>query len=114
MEDAQTLPYTSVPLKESGQRGGSGYNTPRSTSGNTTPNGSHSKKKNWNMFGQSQAGLEAGQMGEKRPRHGRNGSWDLLGNSPDWEGYNPATAKNENLRFAEGDVGTNKVGRRCD
>lgn len=46
---------------------------------------------------------------EKRPkiRH-RNSSWNEL----EWEGYNPATAKNERLRFAEGDAGTSRVGMR--
>lgn len=46
----------------------------------------------------------------KRPKSNRTGSWDLLGEGrPEWEEYNPRDAKNENLRFAEGDVGTNKV-----
>ena len=54
-------------------------------------------------------------MGEKvipkRPKgSSRHGSWDLLGNGAEWEGYNPAEASVENLRYAEGDVGTNKVG----
>lgn len=39
----------------------------------------------------------------------RPGSWDLLGDKAEWEEYNPAKSSVENLRFAEGDVGTNKV-----
>ena len=114
----QILPYATVPLRDradSGGRSESGRNTPYS-SGTNTPNGSHNKKKGWGIFPMnSNTNLEAGQMGEKlkRPKHPRNGSWDLLGYNADWEGYNPANAKNENLRFAEGDVGTNKVGTRC-
>lgn len=47
---------------------------------------------------------------KKRPKGtSRAQSWDLLGERPEWEEYNPAKAKQANLRFAEGDVGTNKV-----
>lgn len=45
----------------------------------------------------------------KRPRSTRGGSWDLLGERAEWENYDPKTASVENLRFAQGDVGTNKV-----
>ncbi|ORX36049.1 Mechanosensitive ion channel-domain-containing protein [Kockovaella imperatae] len=112
---APAAQYTTVPLKDSTANettnmATSGRGTPYS-SGHTTPNGSSSRRRGWNMFSHSSTSLEAGQMGEKRPKHTRNGSWDLLNNNPEWEGYNPATAKNENLRFAEGDVGTTKFSR---
>lgn len=46
---------------------------------------------------------------KKRPKTSRSQSWDLLGERPEWEEYNPSQAKEATLRFAEGDVGTNKV-----
>lgn len=62
----------------------------------------------------SAASLDSGTGGSgekrKRPKTSRAQSWDLLGERPEWEEYNPSKAKLENLRFAEGDVGTNKVG----
>lgn len=62
----------------------------------------------------SQTSLENGQgpynEKQKRPKSNRGSSWDLLGNErPEWEDYNPKNANVENLRFAEGDVGTTKV-----
>ena len=60
-------------------------------------------------------GAEKGAAGEKkkRPQQGRTTSWDLLGERAEWEDYNPAKASVENLRFAEGDVGTNPVCSAC-
>lgn len=47
---------------------------------------------------------------EKRPKmKKRSSSW---GNELEWEAYNPATAKDERLRFAEGDAGTTRVSTR--
>ena len=59
----------------------------------------------------SQVSLEGIEMEkkQKRPKGSRTGSWDLLGEKAEWEEYNPAQASVENLRFAEGDVGTTKV-----
>jgi hypothetical protein len=54
----------------------------------------------------------SGPDGEKkkaRPKTPRGASWDLLGERAEWEEYNVADASVENLRYAEGDVGTNKV-----
>ena len=34
-----------------------------------------------------------------------------MGERPEWEEYNPAQASVENLRYAEGDVGTNSFSR---
>lgn len=90
-------------------------------SGANTPSGSGNKRKPWSFLPlhQSNASLESG-MNEKsgkntpkrpKPLH-RPGSWDLLGDRAEWEEYNPAQASVENLRFAEGDVGTNKVGHQ--
>ncbi|GMK54215.1 hypothetical protein CspeluHIS016_0108010 [Cutaneotrichosporon spelunceum] len=44
-----------------------------------------------------------------RPRMGRRSSWTELSN--EWESFNPAEAKEERLRFAEGDVGKTRLGR---
>lgn len=64
----------------------------------------------------SATSLESGQGGisEKirRPKANRGNSWDLLGERPEWEDFNPKNASVENLRFAQGDVGTNKVRSR--
>ena len=86
-------------------------------SGENTPNGHH-KKKSWGFLGMnsnqaSSVSLDMGEKGEKtkRPKSSRHNSWDLLGDRAEWEEYNPSQAKNEKLRFAEGDVGTNKVCR---
>jgi hypothetical protein len=47
---------------------------------------------------------------ERRPKPGRMASWDVLGGErPEWEDYDVTKAKVENLRFAQGDVGTTKV-----
>ena len=59
-------------------------------------------------------GQDINEKKQKRPKNHRAGSWDLLGDRAEWEEYNPAQASVENLRFAEGDVGTTKVSRpRC-
>lgn len=92
-------------------------------SGRNTPSGSGNSKKRWSFLPGTQQpspSFENGGMNEKaqsgrstprRPRGmQRGGSWDLLGaDRAEWEEYNPAQASVENLRFAEGDVGTNKV-----
>ena len=57
----------------------------------------------------SSASLDSVNEKKKRPKGQRTGSWDLLGDRAEWEEYNVAQASVENLRFAEGDVGTNKV-----
>jgi hypothetical protein len=63
----------------------------------------------------SSTSLENGQGGgmsekpAKLPRSARGSSWDLLGERAEWEDYNPKDASVENLRFAQGDVGTTKV-----
>ncbi|BEJ12039.1 hypothetical protein CspHIS471_0204990 [Cutaneotrichosporon sp. HIS471] len=46
-----------------------------------------------------------------RPRlgHSRRGSWAEFSN--EWESFNPANAKDERLRFAEGDVGKTRLSR---
>lgn len=46
-----------------------------------------------------------------RPKlaHSRRGSWAEF--SAEWESFNPANAKNERLRFAEGDVGKTRFSR---
>ncbi|KAL7424777.1 hypothetical protein Q5752_000461 [Cryptotrichosporon argae] len=51
-----------------------------------------------------------------RPKSSRTASWDMLGGlglagEREWEEYNPAHASVENLRFAEGDVGTTRLSR---
>jgi len=90
-------------------------------SGANTPSGSGNSKKRWSFLPTSAANNKYGDGGmnekgspgtstPKRPRgpH-RVGSWDLLGERAEWEEYNPAQASVDNLKFAEGDVGTNKV-----
>jgi len=114
---SQNLPlqgsYTNVPLNDD-----RGYAQPSRTSsplpsGASTPNGSAGRhKKPWNFLQPSTTSPEASEMGiseKKRPKYRSAGSWDLLGDKADWEEYNVAQASVENLRFAEGDVGTNKV-----
>lgn len=94
---------------------------PPSGSGRNTPSGSGNSKKKWSFLPNMQQNnsYDSGAMNEKsqsgrstpkRPKalH-RPGSWDLLGDRAEWEEYNPAKSSVENLRFAEGDVGTNKV-----
>ncbi|WVF70531.1 hypothetical protein IAT40_005322 [Kwoniella sp. CBS 6097] len=104
--------YTTIPLQD--------HNRPESpsplASGTTTPHGSANKKKHWSFLPQSStASLETTAMGEKlstkRPKGSRGASWDLLGDRAEWEEFNPKNASVENLRFAEGDVGTNKLSR---
>ena len=59
-----------------------------------------------------ESGLAESEKRVKRARHRSGSSWDLLGERAEWEEYNVAQASVENLRFAEGDVGTNKVRNR--
>jgi hypothetical protein len=66
---------------------------------------------------QANGSLESGLGGDpekkaKRPKSTRGASWDLLGERAEWEEYNVADASVENLRYAQGDVGTNKVSCR--
>ncbi|WVQ97390.1 hypothetical protein IAU59_004502 [Kwoniella sp. CBS 9459] len=105
--------YTTVPLQDHSSRPGSPSPL---ASGTTTPHGSANKKKHWSFLPQSSTtSLETGAMGEKsghkRPKNSRGASWDLLGDRAEWEEFNPKNASVENLRFAEGDVGTNKLSR---
>lgn len=91
-------------------------------SGASTPNGSGRKKKHWSFLPQQSTTdlAENGQGGvsekpSKRPKTPRGTSWDLLGDRAEWEEFNPKNASVENLRFAEGDVGTTKVSSSfCD
>jgi hypothetical protein len=46
---------------------------------------------------------------KSRPRNQRGGSWDLLGERAEWEEYKTKDSAVENLRYADGDAGTNKV-----
>ncbi len=109
--------YTTVPLRDASSPvplpSQSGRGTPSPLpSGANTPNGSGNRKKPWNFLPMhsSTASLNGDDEKRKRPKAHRTGSWDLLGERAEWEEYNPAQASVENLRFAEGDVGTNKVG----
>jgi hypothetical protein len=92
---------------------------PPMNSGGNTPQGSTNSKKRWSFlptsskaetFDHNNEKPSSGTNTPKRPRgpH-RVGSWDLLGERAEWEEYNPAQASVTNLKFAEGDVGTNKV-----
>ncbi|KAK8866012.1 hypothetical protein IAR55_001163 [Kwoniella newhampshirensis] len=109
--------YTTVPLHD--ERGPSPSPQP---SGQNTPDGSANKKKHWSFFPSStnleKSGSEEGVSGghseklqTKRPKGSRQASWDLLGDRAEWEEFNPKNASVENLRFAEGDAGTNKLSR---
>lgn len=127
---AQEQTYTTVPLNDHATSrenlnpvGTSGDFLPPVGSGANTPSGSGNSKKKWSFLPNMQHGntnsFENGGINEKaasgrstprRPKHQhRPGSWDLLGDRAEWEEYNPAQASVENLRFAEGDVGTTKV-----
>lgn len=102
--------FTSVPLRDEPP---SAHATPNA-SGRNTPNGSGNKRKTWTFLPtHSATSLEngTGGFGEKlkRPKNSRGNSWDLLGERAEWEDFNPKNASVENLRFAQGDVGTNKV-----
>jgi len=92
---------------------------PPPRSGANTPSGSGNSKKRWSFLPTS-AGSKEAFDGNEKPSSGANtpkrpkgphrvGSWDLLGERAEWEEYNPAQASVDNLKFAEGDVGTNKV-----
>ncbi|WVW82398.1 hypothetical protein I302_104405 [Kwoniella bestiolae CBS 10118] len=109
--------YTTIPLQDrTADRAGS-----PNQSGTTTPVGSGNKKKHWSFLpGSSTTSLETGTLHEKnmssgghgkRPKSQRGQSWDLLGDRAEWEEFNPKNASVENLKFAEGDVGTNKLSR---
>lgn len=108
------------PINTSGTDGNFG---PPGGSGRNTPSGSGNSKKKWSFLPSMQQNnsydsaamnekTQSGRSTPKRPKplH-RPGSWDLLGDRAEWEEYNPAKSSVENLRFAEGDVGTNKVRR---
>ncbi|WVQ85247.1 hypothetical protein IAT38_007412 [Cryptococcus sp. DSM 104549] len=104
--------YHTVPLQDAPNSA-----TPM-TSGQNTPyeNSSANKKKHWSFLPghSSNLSLEKGGDAEKptRPRNQRGTSWDLLGDkSGEWEEFNPKNASVENLRFAEGDAGTNRFSR---
>ena len=111
--------YSTVPLNDQPITPGTEYDA----SGRSTPNGATTggsgggKKKTWSFLPMhsNASSLEQGHGGgmsekpKKRPKSSRNNSWDLLGDRAEWEDYNPAQASVENLRFAEGDVGTTKV-----
>ncbi|WVR05974.1 hypothetical protein IAU60_003002 [Kwoniella sp. DSM 27419] len=107
---ARSDAYTTVPLQDEARAGAA---SPLQ-SGTTTPSGSANKKKHWSFLPQSSTtSLEAGVLHEKskRPKSNRGASWDLLGDRAEWEEFNPKNASVEQLRFAEGDVGTNKLSR---
>ena len=111
--------YTTVPLRDTSPVTQPDRGTPSPLpSGANTPNGSANRKKYWTFLPMhSSQSLDSGlgtvenEKRNKRPRSHRTGSWDLLGDKAEWEDYNVAEANVENLRFAEGDVGTTKV---CD
>lgn len=131
---AQQQTYTNVPLNDhatsrehlSPNPGlyDANFGPPRS--GANTPSGSGNSKKRWSFLPTPKASPmgngntfdnggvnEKAQSGASTPRRPkgahRAGSWDLLGDRAEWEEYNPAQASVDNLKFAEGDVGTNKV-----
>lgn len=109
--------FTTVPLRDDSP---SGRASPSPlASGRNTPSNSANKKKSWTFLPtHSSTSLESGQAGGlneksgKRPKNARGSSWDLLGERAEWEDYNPKNANVENLRFAQGDVGTTKVSCR--
>ncbi|ORY33717.1 Mechanosensitive ion channel-domain-containing protein [Naematelia encephala] len=122
---AQRQEYTTIPLNDdSAASYAVARDSPQSApqSGTTTPNGSGRGKKHFSFlpthsnpsYPSSPAENGQGSISEKkqkRPKTTRGASWDLLGERPDWEGYNPAQASVENLRYAQGDVGTTKLSR---
>jgi hypothetical protein len=127
---AQQQTYTNVPLNDHATSREhlspnpnpyeANFNPPRS--GANTPSGSGNSKKRWSFLPSPMGSAntfenrgmnekaQSGASTPKRPKgpH-RPGSWDLLGDRAEWEEYNPAQASVDNLKFAEGDVGTNKV-----
>ncbi|WWD17790.1 hypothetical protein CI109_102232 [Kwoniella shandongensis] len=112
--------YTTIPLQDDRPT------TPTAAaSGASTPNGSGNKKKTWSFF-PSSTNLEKGASSDgaatpaansekihnqKRPKGSRSASWDLLGDRAEWEDFNLKNASVENLRYADGDAGTNKLSR---
>ncbi|KGB77411.1 serine/threonine protein kinase [Cryptococcus deuterogattii 99/473] len=117
--------YPPSPLMPHGQPQGDAYTTIPlqddhsnvSASGTNTPHSGSANKKKWSFLpgSRSSDNLEKNAVDEKgtkrRPKNQRGTSWDLLGERGEWEEYSPKNASVENLRFAEGDVGTNKFSR---
>ncbi|WRT64242.1 uncharacterized protein IL334_001173 [Kwoniella shivajii] len=107
--------YTTIPLQDREHNRTEAMSPTPVQSGTTTPVGSGNKKKHWSFLpGSSTTSLETSAMhekGQKRPKNSRGASWDLLGDRAEWEEFNPKNASVENLKFAEGDVGTNKLSR---
>ncbi|WWC86347.1 uncharacterized protein L201_001220 [Kwoniella dendrophila CBS 6074] len=110
--------YTTIPLQDRSDN--NNFSPSPMQSGSNTPVGSgNSRKKAWSFLpGSSTTSLETGTLhektgsgGSKRPKSSRGASWDLLGDKAEWEEFNPKNASVENLKFAEGDVGTNKLSR---
>lgn len=116
--DRKDRAYTSIPLNDTSspltnikgsdsrsgtpQNGtGTGTSTPRRRPFSFIP----MQKQNYSTPSVDSGSAEK----KKRPKTSRSQSWDLLGERPEWEEYNPSQAKEATLRFAEGDVGTNKV-----
>ncbi|OWZ32002.1 serine/threonine protein kinase [Cryptococcus neoformans var. grubii Br795] len=101
--------YTTIPLQDD-------YNN-APASGSATPHSGSMNKRKWSFLpgNRSSASLEKSTVDEKgakrRPKNQRGTSWDLLGDRGEWEEFSPKNASVENLRFAEGDVGTNKFSR---
>lgn len=99
--------YTTIPLQDD-------YNN-APASGSATPHSGSMNKRKWSFLpgNRSSASLEKSAVDEKgakrRPKNQRGTSWDLLGDRGEWEEFSPKNSSVENLRFAEGDVGTNKV-----
>ncbi|WVN85447.1 uncharacterized protein L203_100593 [Cryptococcus depauperatus CBS 7841] len=98
----QSEAYTTVPLQDN-----SGAATPASAGS--------AGKKSWSFLpGQESSSSLDRTLNEKpskRPKSSRGTSWDLLGDKGEWEDYKPNSASVENLRFAEGDVGTTKISK---
>ncbi|RXK40282.1 serine/threonine protein kinase [Tremella mesenterica] len=109
--------YSTIPLNDQTPISGRSSPMPTPVSGQSTPNGTGNKKKHWSFLPMhsTPSSLEAGEnineKQKKRPKSSRNNSWDLLGDRAEWDEFNPAQASVENLRYAEGDVGTNKLSR---
>jgi hypothetical protein len=93
--------YRSVPLNDEP----SGASTPI-PSGRNTPKGGK-RPFSFLPMNQSEQSFDSGEK-RRRPKNPRAQSWDLLGERAEWEDYKPSSAKVEQLRFAEGDVGTNR------
>ncbi|ODO11764.1 hypothetical protein I350_00548 [Cryptococcus amylolentus CBS 6273] len=99
--------YTTIPLQDASGPG----------SAATTPGvGSANKKNRWSFMPSGHASSvsidqSVNEKAPKRPKNNRNTSWDLLGDKNEWDEYKTNSASVENLRFAEGDAGTNKFSR---